>query len=155
MRSLPMLALFLALSLGGGLVIGVLNSPGAWYAGLAKPVFNPPAWIFGPVWTLLYIAIGIAGWRVWRLAPRSGAMGLWWLQMALNFLWSPMVFGWHRLDLGLGVIVALLLAILGFIASARRVDRLAAWLFAPYLAWVSFATLLNAALFALNPTVAP
>ncbi|MBI1179906.1 MAG: tryptophan-rich sensory protein [Alphaproteobacteria bacterium] len=144
------LAGFFALTVGGGLVIGVLTAPGAWYAGLAKPAFNPPPWVFAPVWTVLYVLIGAAGWRLWRAAPGSVAMALWWGQLALNFLWSPVFFAAHRIGLALVVIVLLLAATLGVIAAAWRRDRPAALLFAPYALWVVFATLLNAALWRLN-----
>ena len=76
------LALFLALVLGGRLVLGFLTAPGAWYAGLAKPAFNPPAWLFGPVWTVLYILIAVSGWRVWQCDPHGWPMNLWWAQLA-------------------------------------------------------------------------
>lgn len=141
---------FLTLSLGGGLLIGVLTAPGAWYEALNKPAFNPPAWLFGPVWTVLYIFIGIAGWRTWRQQAGGGAMRFWWAQMALNFLWSPVFFAAHRPGLALVVILLLLAAILGFIRAALRIDRAAAALFLPYAAWVAFATVLNASIFTLN-----
>lgn len=144
------LILFLALVLGGGLVLGYLTSPGEWYAGLDKASFNPPAWLFGPVWTVLYILIAIAGWLVWQHDRAGGPMKLWWAQLALNFLWTPVFFGAHQPGLALAVILLLLAAILGFIATTWRVHRLAAWLFAPYAAWVAFASVLNAAIVALN-----
>lgn len=144
------LAPFILLVVGGGLLIGVFTAPGAWYEALAKPSFNPPNWLFGPVWTLLYVMIAIAGWRVWR-ADRSGmAMKLWWLQLVLNFLWSPSFFALQNITLALLVILALLLTIFAFIATAWETDRLAAWLFVPYAAWVAFASLLNGAIRALN-----
>ncbi|WP_430514107.1 TspO/MBR family protein [Pannonibacter phragmitetus] len=148
--SLPLLALFLLISVGGGLLIGATNLPGEWYAGLAKPSFTPPNWLFGPAWTVLYILIGIAGWRSFSAGAHSTLFRLWVLQMLLNFAWSPTVFTWHRLDAGLGIILALLAAILAFIAAGWRRDRLAALLFVPYAAWVSFATALNLALVQLN-----
>lgn len=80
------LVVFLLLVLGGGLLIGYATLPGAWYASLVKPPFNPPNWVFGPVWSLLYILIAIAGWRTWRLQPGSGAMRAWAAQLVLNFL---------------------------------------------------------------------
>jgi len=148
------LILFLALVLGGGSVIGIVTAPGAWYAALEKPSFNPPNWIFGPVWSALYVMIAIAGWRLRnRARPQAGAsaaMKLWWTQLALNFLWSPVFFAAHRIDLAFGVILLLLAAILAFIAAAWNRDRIAALLFLPYAAWVGFATLLNAALWRLN-----
>jgi translocator protein len=150
MRPRAALALFLALVLGGGLVIGYLTAPGAWYSALAKPAFNPPAWVFGPVWTLLYVLIAVAGWRLWRRAPDSWAMRLWWAQLALNFLWSPVFFAAHRVDLALDVIALLFAAIVGVIATAWKHDRVVAALFLPYAAWVAFASALNVSIFALN-----
>jgi len=144
------LILFLVLVVSGGLVIGFLTVPGAWYAGLAKPAFNPPSWLFAPVWTLLYILIAVAGWRIWWRDGGSLPMKLWSAQLALNFLWSPVFFAAHQTGLALAVILLLLAAILAFIATAWRRDRVAAWLFVPYAAWVAFASLLNVAIFVLN-----
>jgi tryptophan-rich sensory protein len=144
------LFLFLALVIGGGLAMGFFTRPGEWYAGLEKPSFNPPNWVFAPVWTTLYIMIAVAGWRVWRADSGSMAMKLWWAQLVLNFVWSPMFFAAHQLGAALAVVLALLATILAFIASAWRVDRIAAWLLAPYAAWVAFASTLNASLLALN-----
>lgn len=150
MKNLVSLFLFLALVIGGGTLIGVMNLPGEWYASLAKPSFNPPNWIFAPVWTLLYILIAVAGWRTWARAPAGAAMQVWFAQQALNFLWSPVFFSLRSLGGALVVIAALWAAIVVFIVLTRRADPVAAALFAPYAAWVSFATLLNAALFLLN-----
>lgn len=144
------LASFILLAVGGGLLIGVFTAPGAWYQALAKPSFNPPNWLFGPVWTVLYVMIAIAGWRAWQ-ADRSGAaMKFWWLQLLLNFLWSPVFFSMQSIGGALAVILSLLLAIAAFIVTAWNRDRLAAWLFVPYLAWVAFASMLNGAIWALN-----
>jgi benzodiazapine receptor len=147
-----LLAGFLLVVVGGGLAIGAFTRPDAWYAALAKPSFNPPNWLFGPVWTTLYAMIAVAGWRVW-IRDRTGpwAMAWWILQLGLNFAWSPLFFGAHRIDLALVVIVLLLASIVGFIAQTWKADRVAALLFLPYAAWVSFASLLNAALWRLNP----
>jgi tryptophan-rich sensory protein len=144
------LILFLGLVVGGGLLIGAVVTPGEWYAGLAKPAFNPPGWVFGPAWTLLYVLIAVAGWRIWQRDRGGAAMKLWWAQLALNFAWTPVFFGAQQIALALVVILLLLATIIAFIAAARRTDRTAAWLFAPYAAWVAFATLLNAAILALN-----
>lgn len=141
---------FVVLVLGGGTLIGYLNLPGDWYAGLQKPFFNPPDWVFGPVWSVLYVLVAIAGWRIFCRVPYGMTMRVWWVQLVLNFLWSPTFFGLQLPGLGLVVIVALLVAIVGFIALARRIDRLAAWLFAPYALWVAFATLLNFSIWWLN-----
>ncbi len=147
--SLP-LFLFVALSLGGGLLIGAFNTPGEWYAALQKPPFNPPGWLFGPVWTTLYILIGIAGWRVWQAARNSVSMGLWWAQMALNFAWSPVFFTLHNVASALAIIIALLAVIVAFIVLTWKRDKPAAQLFIPYAAWVAFASLLNGSILALN-----
>ncbi len=150
MRAILTYGFFIILALGGGTLIGIFNIPGDWYQSLVKPSFNPPNWIFGPAWTVLYIMIGVAGARVFIKMPRSPLMGIWALQMALNFLWSPVFFTLHRPDLALIVIGLLLASILAFITLAARHDRIAALLFIPYALWVSFATLLNSAIVALN-----
>ena len=150
MRPYLTLALFIVVVLGGGTLIGVTTLPGGWYAGLIKPSFNPPNWVFAPAWTLLYLLIAIAGWRIWQRDLRSAAMTAWFIQLGLNFVWSPVFFGAHRIGLALAIIVALLAAILSFIATAWPRDRVASWLFVPYAAWVTFATALNAAVWRLN-----
>jgi len=141
---------FLVLVIGGGLAIGFFTAPGEWYAALAKPAFNPPSWVFAPVWTVLYVLIAVAGWRVWRTDAGGSPMRIWWVQLVLNFLWSPTFFAAHLIGLGLVVILLLLASILAFINAAWRQDRLAAWMFVPYAAWVAFASALNAAILALN-----
>ena len=141
---------FIGLVLGGGLILGFLTAPGEWYAGLAKPAFNAPPWLFGPVWTVLYILIAIAGWRVWQRDRIGWPMRLWWAQLVLNFLWTPVFFALHQIGLSLVVIVLMLAAIVGFIATAWRPDRVAAWLFVPYAAWVAFASALNGSIWMLN-----
>lgn len=144
------LALFMVVVIGAGSVIGVATAPADWYAGLSKPPFNPPNWIFAPVWLVLYIAIAIAGWRVFMREPRSAAMGFWVGQMALNWLWSPTFFTLHLLWPAFVVILGVWLGIIGFIITAHRVDHTASWLFVPYLAWVSFASVLNLSVAILN-----
>ena len=141
---------FIAIPVLGGSFIGASNAPGAWTDTLVKPPFYPPAWVFAPVWTAHYVLIGIAGALVWLRAPRSAAMAAWIVQMALNFAWTPVFFTAHMIGLALVVIVALLVSVAAFIHFARRVSPNASWLFVPYLAWVAFATALNAAIFVLN-----
>jgi tryptophan-rich sensory protein len=141
---------FLVLVIGGGLAIGFLTAPGEWYAGLAKPSFNPPGWIFGPVWSVLYVLIAVTGWRTFERDRSGRPMRLWWGQLALNFLWSPVFFAAHRIGLALAIVLLMLAAILAFIATVRRQDRMAAWLFVPYAAWVAFASVLNGTIFLLN-----
>lgn len=149
MKYLP-LALFILLVVGGGSLIGATNTPGPWYEALAKPPFNPPNWIFGPVWSILYVMIAVAGWRIWRMKQTGGAMAVWWLQLGLNFLWSPVFFTVQSIGGALVVVLAMLASILAFIVLAWNRDRLSALLFIPYAAWVSFATLLNASILYLN-----
>jgi len=148
-RSLSLI-LFVVLVVGGGLVLGFLTTPGEWYGQLVKPAFNPPGWIFGPVWTVLYVIVAVAGWRVWQRDGCGWPMKLWWAQLVLNFLWTPIFFGTHQISLALVVILLLLAVIIAFIATAGKRDRVAALLFAPYAAWVAFASLLNASLLVLN-----
>ncbi len=128
------------------------SSVGTWYAALAKPAFNPPGWVFGPVWTVLYVMIAVAGWRLWRRGGPASRLALtaWYVQLLLNLMWSFLFFGGRMIGAALVEIVLLLAAIAATMVLAWRVDRAAAWLLVPYLAWVSFATLLNAALWRLN-----
>ena len=147
------LVAWVALCVAVGFVIGVFFKPGAWYAALDKPAFNPPAWLFAPVWTVLYVAMGVAAWRIWCLpvsTERKLALRQFGVQLILNAAWSPVFFGAHSLAGGLVVIVLMLFAIAATIQRFHPLDKPAAWLLAPYLAWVSFATLLNVALLALN-----
>jgi translocator protein len=144
------LLLFLLLVVGGGLAVGFLTAPDDWYAQLEKPAFTPPGWVFAPVWTTLYIAIAVAGWRVWQRDRAGRAMRLWWAQLVLNFLWSPIFFSAHLIGVALVVVLLLLIAVVGFIASSWWQERLAAWLFLPYAAWVAFASLLNASIVVMN-----
>src|SRR4051812_5395569 len=149
-RSWPHLVFFLLLTVGGGLSIGWLTLPGPWYASLNKPIFNPPNWIFGPVWTVLYIMIGCAGWRLWRDGADPWSKRLWAAQLVLNFLWSPFFFGMHAIGAGLAIIVLLLTTIVLLILRTWARERIAALLLMPYAAWVAFATALNLALYRLN-----
>ncbi|CAN7534261.1 MULTISPECIES: TspO/MBR family protein [Ensifer] len=141
---------FIAAVLGLGLLIGYNNIPGEWYQSLAKPVFNPPNWIFAPVWSVLYVMIGIVGARLFLDHRRTAAMRLWLAQMIFNFLWSPLFFGLQDIASALIVIIALLIAVAGVIVASWQRDRASALLFLPYLAWVAFATVLNGSIFLMN-----
>lgn len=123
------------------------TATGEWYARLEKSALTPPDAVFGPVWTTLYIVIAYAGWRIWRTRrsdERRDALRLWALQLGLNGLWSPLFFGAKRPSVAMGDLVLLLVAQAAFLRKARRVDRTAAWLFVPYVAWCLFASFLNA-----------
>lgn len=127
--------------------------PGPWYADLAKPSWTPPGALFGPVWTLLYIMMAVAAWLVWRRRGTAGvglALSLWVLQLVLNALWSWLFFGRQQIGLALVDIALLWLLIAATILAFRAVHRGAALLLVPYLAWVSFASALNWALWRLN-----
>ncbi len=150
MRGWLGLVVFLVL-VAAAAVLGAMAMPDAWYASLQKPSFNPPAWIFGPAWTLLYILMAVAAWRVFRVAGWGPAIGLWLIQLAVNASWSPLFFGMHRIDLALLTIIALDILVIATIAVFFRKDRIAGWLMLPYLAWIAFATTLNAAIWQLNP----
>jgi tryptophan-rich sensory protein len=142
--------LFIGFVVGAGLIAGLTNMPGDWYQSLQKPFFNPPSWLFGPVWTTLYVMIGVAGARIWQRAPKSAAMQLWFAQMAFNLMWSPAFFGLQNPELALVVIAGMLVTIIAFMIKARPIDRISTLLFVPYLAWVSFASVLNVSLAWLN-----
>lgn len=150
MRTILTYAIFIFVVVSAGLLSGLLNMPGDWYQTLERPFFNPPAWLFGPVWTTLYVLIGIAGARIWMRAPKSAAMQLWFAQFVANMLWSPAFFGLKNPELGLVVIAAMLITIIGFMVKARAIDRISTLLFVPYLAWVAFASVLNLSIAWLN-----
>jgi translocator protein len=146
----------LVITLGVGAIAGFATASniGGWYATLSKPGFNPPNWIFGPVWTLIYILMGIALFLVWKQPAslyRSNSLWLFFIQLLLNFLWSFIFFYFHKIGLALVDIVALLIFIILTIFSFSRLDKKAAWLMVPYICWVSFATILNGAIYRLNP----
>jgi translocator protein len=130
--------------------LGALSPPGDWYRELAKPSWNPPAWVFGPVWTLLYLGMAVAGWRVWRRGQARLALFAFGVQLVLNAAWSPIFFGAHALDWALAEILCLLAAILWTTVLFFRRDCWAGMLFVPYAMWVGFASFLNATLWRLN-----
>ncbi|MGC8723627.1 MAG: TspO/MBR family protein [Acidobacteriota bacterium] len=144
------LLLFLLLVAGAAL-FGVRFQPGSWYAGLVKPAWTPPNALFGPVWSVLYLGIAVAGWLVWRRSGwRGPALAFWTFQLVLNALWSWLFFGLHRPLWALCDIALLWAAALAFAILSWGVSRPAAVLFIPYLIWVAYAAALNAALWRLN-----
>ena len=142
-------AVFFALAAAAASV-GALVGPGAWYAALHKPSWNPPNWLFGPVWTVLYIMIAAAGALAYRAGADRFTIAVWGAQLVLNAAWTWLFFGLHRPDWALVEIAALLAAIALFAVRAWPYSRLSAVLFMPYLGWVAFATALNLTLWRLN-----
>ena len=132
--------------------IGAMFGPGAWYAALVKPSWNPPNWIFGPVWSTLYLLNAIAAWRVWRAGQSRLALCVWFVHLVPNALWSYLFFGAKRIDWALIDIILLSFSIVTVIALFFRRDRIAALMMLPYLLWVSFASVLTWTLFSLNLT---
>lgn len=155
-KSMARLGLSLLLCLGVGTLEGLVTRPEipAWYAGLAKPSWTPPPLAFPIAWTVLYVLMAFSFWRLWdlqtRSAARTTAMTWFLIQLALNALWSPVFFGWHGTRAALVIIIALLVAIAAAMVAASRVERLAAWLLAPYLLWVAYATSINIGVVAMN-----
>jgi translocator protein len=154
---LIVLAFFVALCL----VIGALGaavvatSVDTWYADLAKPSFTPPDRLFGPVWTALYVLMAIAAWRVWRAADRDtrrGPLTLFALQLALTLGWTVVFFGLQKIGAAVATIVVLDVGVVVTTLAFRSIDRWAGLLMVPYLAWSVFATVLNIAIWRLNPT---
>jgi benzodiazapine receptor len=133
--------------------LGAFFRPDEWYAALKKPSWNPPGWVFGPVWTLLYTLMAVSAWLVWKrggFAAQRLALRLFLIQLMLNAAWSPLFFGLHSPGVAFAEIILLWLAILATLAAFRPISRPATLLLVPYLAWVSFAAVLNFALWRLN-----
>lgn len=143
-------ASFTAAAIGGAATV---TSVGTWYRGLTKPAWNPPDWLFGPVWTLLYVMMAVAVWRAWRGSEVTAArQTLAWFgaQLALNALWSVLFFGLRRPDLAFIEVLVLWAVLVGLLRRFWRIDRIAGALWAPYVAWVSFASVLNGTVWWLN-----
>jgi benzodiazapine receptor len=149
------LAVFVLICFAAGLG-GLVTSPQipGWYADLAKPAWTPPDWIFGPVWTLLYLMMAIAAWLVWRQDGFAGVklpLALFAIQLVLNSLWSVLFFGLQSPGAAAVEIVLLWVAILATLIAFWRRSKLAGGMLMPYLAWVGFAAVLNFAIWRLNP----
>jgi len=146
-----LVGLCLAVGALGGWVTA--DSVKTWYTTINKPSFTPPNWVFGPVWTGLYVLMGVAAWRVWCKARPDQLrvpLALFAVQLALNLAWSVVFFGAHRIGGAVVVIVGLEAAILATMVAFRRIDGLAALLLVPYALWVVFAAVLNIAAWQLN-----
>ena len=153
--SLIKLIVAVGLPLALGAIAGMFTAKAVpeWYASLNQPSFNPPNWIFGPVWTLLYILMGISLFLIWQTPPgeaRTLAMAVFFVQLLLNFAWSFLFFYFNRIGLALVEIILLWCAILVMVVLFYRIRPWSAYINIPYLLWVTFATILNAAYFRLN-----
>lgn len=155
-RRWAVLALLIALTLGIGALGSLSTAPkiAGWYAGLDKPFFTPPGFVFGPVWSALYVLMAIAAWRVWQAPATPGerrAAAAWFgLQLLLNGLWPHAFFGLESPGAGLAILIALLVALAFTMRAFWSIDRPAALLLAPYAAWSAFALALNGAIVVLN-----
>ncbi len=150
------LAISLLITLSIGAVAGIFTAPQVkdWYVYLQKPSFNPPNWVFAPVWTILYIMIGVAAYLVWRHRSNTldyiQAKRVYFVQLLFNFSWSIVFFGLHQVFISLVIIALLFISIIINMGAFSRISKAAAWLLAPYLLWVSFAAVLNIYIYILN-----
>ncbi|HPW33601.1 MAG TPA: tryptophan-rich sensory protein [Arenimonas sp.] len=149
------LAIWIVLILGLGSCMGIFFGPGAWFQGLVKPTWNPPGWVFGPAWTLLYVLMAISVWKVRRNTrvsdtERSRAMRFFWLQLLLNLAWTPIFFGLHQPAWAFVEICLLWLAALSTALAFGKISAASGYLLIPYLAWLSFALVLNGTIWLLN-----
>lgn len=153
--SIVVLLAFVAVCLGVSAIGTAItwSSIDSWYPALVKPAFTPPDWVFAPVWTAIYLMMAIAAWRIWGARDRRGApLALFWFgaQLTLNLLWTVLFFGLRGLGLSLAESAALLAAVAVTTVSFFQIDRLAGWLFVPYLLWSGFAVVLNWEIWRLN-----
>jgi len=158
MKKVDWIALFgfIVISQAAGVAGSIFTAPAipGWYEMLAKPMLTPPGWVFGPVWTILYVLMGVAAFIIWRQGLRKRpvriALGLFFVQLVLNTLWSILFFGLQNPAAAFVGILVLWAAILATIIAFAKLSRTAAWLLVPYLLWVSFATYLNYMIWMLN-----
>lgn len=154
-KALMGLIVFLAICLGTGGLGAIATTPeiGGWYKTIEKPSWNPPDYVFGPVWTTLYVMMAVAAWLIWKTGGVRGAavpLGLFALQLLLNLAWSFIFFAAHQPGWAFAEIVVLWLAILATIVAFFRHSKFAGWLLVPYLMWVSFASVLNFVIWRMN-----
>jgi benzodiazapine receptor len=156
MKKIPGILTSIVICELAGVIGSVFTTPSipGWYAGLTKPAFNPPNWVFAPVWTTLYALMGLAAYLVyakgWKRADVKKALAVFAAQLLLNALWSAVFFGAHAILAGVAVIVLLWAMIAASIWLFSGISKPAAWLLVPYLLWVSFAMVLNVSLYGLN-----
>lgn len=148
------LSLLIPQVVGGTAGFFTVTGVGTWYQGIQRPEWNPPNWVFGPVWTALYVLMGIGLYLVWKGPERSPqktrAITLWSVQLLFNFLWSFLFFNRHQIGLALADLVLLWFLILLTIFAFARINKTAAWLLVPYISWVTFAGILNYSIWVLN-----
>lgn len=146
------LSIALTVVVGAAGSLFTASSVQTWYTTLAKPAFNPPSWLFGPVWTVLYILMGISFWMIWtsKSKEKNRAITLFLIQLFLNAIWSPVFLGTRSLGGAFVLIVLLWAAIVLTILVFKKISKPAAWLLVPYISWVSFAMMLNFAIWRLN-----
>jgi len=154
-RQILKLVVSILLPLGLGAIAGIFTAKAIpeWYATLNQPSFNPPNWIFGPVWTSLYILLGISFFLIWKqpaTKERNRAISIFLIQLVLNFAWSFLFFYFHQIGLALIDIIVLWIFIITMLILFYRIKPLAAYINIPYLLWVTFASILNASYFVLN-----
>lgn len=156
MKNWIKLAVSILVPLAVGSIAGLFTTAeiNGWFQSINKPDWQPPNWVFGPVWTVLYILMGVAFYLVWKNRAAAGkkrtAVTLWIVQLVLNFFWSFIFFNKHQIDWALGEIVLLWFFILLTMLAFGRISRVAAWLMVPYISWVTFATLLTLTIYQLN-----
>jgi len=156
MRNWVKLVIGIAIPVAVGAVAGLFTRPeiDGWYQTINKPSWQPPNWVFGPVWTALYIMMGVALYLVWRSdAPakiKRAAIVLWAVQLVFNFFWSYIFFRQHQIDWALGEIIVLWFFILLTILAFAKINKTAAWLLVPYISWVTFASILTYTIYQLN-----
>ncbi len=144
------LALFLALALGTGYGIGMMARQSVWTMQLVIPSFSPPGWMFGPVWFALHVCLGIVGWRVWMRKPKSLAMALWFMQLALTWVWAMVFFAMGMAMFSLAVIMATLAALGGLMVATFKLDAFSSGLLTPNFVWLAFLSIVNLAIVLMN-----
>jgi len=146
------LSLAIVLCLSAGFIGSFFTVTGvnSWYTTINKPVFNPPNWVFGPVWTFLYILMGISLYNIWNSKKNKSALMFFYAQLALNTLWSILFFGFENPLVAFVEIIILWAAILITIIKSYRISKAASYLLIPYILWVSFASVLNFSIYLLN-----
>lgn len=150
-----LISITIPLVVGSSASFFTVTGLGSWYSSIQKPSWNPPNWVFGPVWTTLYIMMGIAFYLVWKSdvpkLKKANAIMLWVVQLVFNFLWSLIFFNLHQIGWAMADIVVLWFFIFLTIVAFSKINKLAAWLMVPYISWVTFAAILNYTIWQLNP----